>query len=136
MKKFIISVIAAAAVMSPAFAEQIMIHGMPFQGTSTVINGRTYVNVDSLTKALKLPHQHNVLNWQLSQKTSKGSATQLSVDSTGAKLPTVRFGGATMVDLQSAAKALKLPVHRDLEGGSIQVGRPFVGESAIGCRHK
>jgi hypothetical protein len=136
MKKFIISVIAAAAVMTPAFADQIYVNGAPFEGTSTVINGRTYVNIDSLSKALKLPHQHNVLNWQLSEKTVKGSPLQMSVDSNGKKLPTARFGGATMVDLISAANSLKLPVHRDLDAKSIAIGRPFIGQSAIGCKHK
>lgn len=132
MRKSLLGLLAVVALAAPSFADGLMINGKPFEGTWTRVGGRVYVNVDSLTNALKLPHQHNVLNWQLSEKTAKGNPYQLSVNSGGQALPTVRFGGATMVDVISAANALKLPVHHDFSSKTLEIGRPYMGQSYRG----
>lgn len=99
-----------------------------------MIGDRPYVNVESFGKALGLPRRHNVKNWYLSsQGNPKGSPFQLQVESINTKLPTQRFGGGTFVELQSACKAMNIPLHWDTRGHVFEVGDAYAGEYMIGA---
>ena len=142
MKKWALGLVILASTMSPAYAllgganatgdTSIRINGHPYAGTWTYFEDRVYVNVDSLSKALGLPHQHNALNWQVSESNGKGNPFVLSAESGGVKIPAVRIAGATMVDLEKAARALKLHFHRDPDAGVIEVGAPYRSEYVVG----
>ena len=127
MKKFATAILIGATLMAAAISpsqaavtrpnSMIRVNGRIFEGGWALIGDRPYVNVDSFAKAVGLPHQHNAKYWYLAKEgTGKGSPYQLQVESGSTKIPTVRYAGATMVDLQSACTALKIPYHRDYDG--------------------
>lgn len=145
MKRFTFSVLAGAAlfislsgISSAGWLErndaEIRIDGRIYEGRWQMIGDRPWVNVESFGKALGLPRRHNVKNWYLSsQGNPKGSPFQMQVESLGGKLPTTRFGGATFVDLQSACKAMNIPVHIDTRGHVWEVGKAYQGAYMVGA---
>ena len=150
MKKMILGLVMMAAAAAPSFADRtagpgytgaenhhILVNGRLYQGTWTFVGDKPYVNVDSFGKLLEYPHQHNALAWQLSETAGpKGNPFQLQVDSGATKLPTVRFAGTTMVDLEKAAAALKLPYHYNFTAGRIEVGTPYHYEYVVGSFYR
>lgn len=113
---------------------EIRIDGRPYEGRWAMIGDRPFVDVESFGKALGLPRRHNVKNWYLSsQGNPKGSPFQLQVESINCKLPTQRFGGGTYVELQSACKAMQIPLHWDSRGKVFEVGDAYAGEYMIGA---
>ena len=156
MKRFTFSVLAGAALFASLsgsasadwlsseqsqtlnFANRngclIRIDGKNFEGRWAFIGDRPFVNVESFGKALGLPRRHNVKNWYLSsQGNPKGSPFQMQVESINTKLPTVRFGGGTFVELQSALKAMQIPLHWDTRGRVFEVGEAYAGQYMIGA---
>ncbi len=114
--------------------QQIRIDGTVFEGRWAYIGDRPYVNVESFGKALGLPRRHNVKNWYLSsQGAPKGSPFQMQVESVTGKLPTVRNGGATFVDLEAACKAMQIPFHYDFYDMVYEVGDAYKGQYMIGA---
>lgn len=114
--------------------QQIRIDGIIYEGRWAYIGDRPYVNVESFGKALGLPRRHNVKNWYLSSQGSpKGSPFQMQVESCTGKLPTVRNGGATFVDLQSACQAMEIPFHYDFYNKYYEIGDAYHGQYMIGA---
>jgi hypothetical protein len=144
--KRVVVLLLAAAVLSmvaaaPAGASlqhpdiTITINGVPYHGLWSYVGDRPYVGVESFGKALGLPRQHNVLGWCLNtnDKPCDISPFQLAVEANGKKIPTVRFGGATMVDLRAALSALKIPFHYNFQARQYSVGNPYYGEAMKGA---
>lgn len=118
-------------------ALKIRIDGLIYEGTWAMIGDRPYVNVESFGKALGLPRVHNVKNWYLGEEGKpKGSPFQLAVETAKGTLPTVRFAGATMVELPAALRALGIPYHYDTAARTFEVGDPYMGEYMIGAWYR
>ena len=138
MKKWTLGLVLMAASVAPAFAAlggpdnlEIRVNGAIYTGSWAYVGDRVYVNVDAFGRFLAVPHRHNVLNWQLSDG-GKGNPLQLSVDGNKTKIPAVRFGGTTMVDMEKACKALKVAFHRDLDTQTYDIGSPWAKEYVVG----
>jgi hypothetical protein len=135
MKKWALGLVLIAASVAPAFAAlgghsdvEIRVYGEIYRGNWDYVGDRIYVNVDA-------PHIHDALNWQL-VKGGKGNPYQLSVDANKSKLPTIRHGGITMVDLEKACDVLKVPYHKDYATGTVDVGSPWAKEYVIGSYYR
>lgn len=114
--------------------QEIRVDGRLYEGTWAYIGDRPYVNVESFGKALGVPRRHNVKNWYLgSEGNPKGSPFQLAVESGNKKIPSIRYGGATYVDMMAACKAMDIPVHIMPHTKMYQVGSPYAGEYMIGA---
>lgn len=147
MKKWALGLLvlaATAGAAAPSFAEyssdradsqEIRLNGKVFHGNWAFIDDRVYVSVDAFARQMGLPHNHNALNWQLSEG-GKGNPYSLGVDVSNSKVPTVRFAGTTMVDLQKACAALKVPYHHDFDSGTYEAGTPFVHSYAKGSYYR
>lgn len=115
----------------------IRIDGINYEGTWAFVGSKPYVNVESFGKALGLPRVHNVKNWYLGRDGKpKGSPFQLAVESAKGTLPTLRFGGATMVELPAALKALGIQYHYDTMARTFEVGEPYHGQYMIGAWYR
>lgn len=145
MKRFAMSVLLGATLFasmatgaSASYWEHpdqtIRVNGHEYYGRWAYIGERPYVNVESFGKALGVPRRHNAKNWYLGESGGpSGSPFQMLVESGKFKLPTVRFGGATYVDLIAACEALKIPYHRDFDNRFLEVGDAYQGEYMIGA---
>lgn len=143
MKRFAMLVIVGVAMTltfaSPASARDlsVSVNGQPFYGKWAMVDERPYVGVEAFASALGLPRIHNAKDWQLADKAS-GTSNPLDLVVRGpkGKLPTVRQGGVTMVDLRAAADALGLPFHYNTFARTFQVGSPYYGEAMKGAWYR
>ena len=147
MKKWALGLLVLATTVgtaAPSFAEyssdradgqEIRLNGKVYQGNWAFIDDRIYVSVDAFARQMGLPHNHNALNWQLSEG-GKGNPYSLGVDVSNSKVPTVRFAGTTMVDLRKACSALKIAFHHDFTSGTYDVGTPYANSYAKGSYYR
>lgn len=126
----------ALTFAAPASARDLSVevNGKPFYGKWAMIDERPYVGVEAFGQALGLPRIHNAKDWQLAESAS-GTSNPLDLVVRGpkGKLPTVRQGGVTMVDLIAASEALGLPFHYNTYARTFQVGSPYYGEQMRGA---
>ncbi len=114
--------------------QEIRVDGRLYQGRWAYIGDRPYVNVESFGKILGVPRRHNVKNWYLgSQGNPKGSPFQMAVETGNVKVPTVRYGGATFVDLMAACEAMDIPVHIMPYNKMYEVGDAYAGKYMNGA---
>lgn len=132
MKKLATALLVGAALFGAANASVkrpdgvIRIDGKVYEGSWAYVGDRPYVNVESFIKTVDVPRNHNTKYWYVSKDgKGNGSPFDLQVEAGTAKIPTARVGGATMMDLEAACRALKLPFHRDLRDHVFEVGQRY-----------
>lgn len=146
MKKYMLGLVAAAAVaMGGAAAAdcgtpcgqynvRLTVNGNPYYGKWAIVNDRPYVGIEAFSDYMGVPRSHYYKGWSFAKTPSENIAPlDLGVMVEQEKVDTIRFAGVTMVDLNQAAQALGVPVHRDLRKKIIQVGHTgYTGEQMKG----
>lgn len=154
MKKWVL-LGAAAAVMfgataAPSQADsgnmimrspvKIKVEGIPYEGVWAFVGDRPYVGVESFGNAMGYPRVHNVKGWSLNPPGAPRSTSinplVLAVEAAGQQIPTTRFAGATMVDLQTACDTLHIPYHYDFSARTFEVDSPYRGEIMKGALYR
>ncbi|GMU56923.1 MAG: hypothetical protein AMXMBFR33_60690 [Candidatus Xenobia bacterium] len=153
MKKWVLLGAAAMALVGAAAAPSqadtgnmimrtpvtIKVEGITYEGVWAFVGERPYVGVESFGNALGYPRVHNVKGWSLNPpppRTSGINPLVLAVEAGGKNIPTTRFGGATMCDLQTACDALDIPYHYDFERRIFEVDSPYRGEIMKGALYR
>lgn len=112
---------------------RLTVNGNPYFGKWAMVNDRPYIGVEAFSDYLGIPRSHYYKGWSVAKTPSENIAPlDLAVMAENEKVDTIRFGGVTMVDLNQAAAALGLAVHRDLDKKVIQVGTGYRGEEMKG----
>jgi hypothetical protein len=144
MKKYMIGLVAGAilAVGGAASADcvgcegydvRLTVNGNPFYGKWAIVDDRPYVGIEAFSDYMGVPRSHYYKGWSFAKTPSESIAPlDLQVMAEQEKVDTIRFAGVTMVDLNQAADALGVPVHRDLRQKIIQVGTGYTGENMKG----
>ena len=154
MKKWVLLGAAAAALMgasaAPSLADSgnmimrspvtIKVEGVTYEGVWAFVGERPYVGVESFGNAMGYPRVHNVKGWSLNPpgapRSSSINPLVLAVEAAGQQIPTSRFAGATMIDLQTACNALDIPYHYDFERRTFEVDSPYRGEIMRGALYR
>ncbi len=154
MKKWVLLGAAAAALMgataAPSLADSgnmimrspvtIKVEGVTYEGVWAFVGERPYVGVESFGNAMGYPRVHNVKGWSLNPPGAPRSTSinplVLAVEAAGQQIPTSRFAGATMVDLQAACNALDIPYHYDFGRRTFEVDSPYRGEIMKGALYR
>lgn len=154
MKKWVLLGAAAAALMgataAPSQADSgnmimrspvtIKVEGVTYEGVWAFVGERPYVGVESFGNAMGYPRVHNVKGWSLNPpgapRSSSINPLVLAVEAAGQQVPTTRFAGATMVDLQATCDALDIPYHYDFSRRTFEVDSPYRGEIMKGALYR
>lgn len=154
MKKWVLLGAAAAALIgataAPSQADSgnmimrspvtIKVEGVTFEGVWAMVGERPYVGVESFGNAMGYPRVHNVKGYALNPPGTPRSTSVnplvLAVEANGKQVPTTRFAGATMCDLQSTCKALDIPYHYDFSTRTFEVDSPYRGEIMKGALYR
>jgi hypothetical protein len=113
------------------------VNGNPFFGKWAIVDDRPYLGVEALSDSLKLPRKHYYKAWDIARDAKEtGDPLMLMTTAEGTKIPTLRFGGVTMVDLYAVANALDLPVHHNFRNKTFQVGSDYNGEMMKGAWYR
>lgn len=147
MKKLMMGLIAGAVLAlggsasadcpdSPCggYNVRLTVNGNPYYGKWAIVNDRPYVGIEAFSDYIGVPRAHYYKGWSFAKAPSESIAPlDLAVMTEKEKVDTIRFAGVTMVDLNQAAEALGVPVHRDLRQKIIQVGHTgYTGEQMKG----
>lgn len=150
MKKYMLGLVAIATVAmggaatadcagradSPCgkYDVRLTVNGNPYYGKWAIVNDRPYVGIEAFSDYVGVPRAHYYQGWSFAKTPSETiSPLDLNVMVEQQKVDTIRFAGVTMVDLNQAASALGVPVHRDLQRRIIQVGHTgYTGEQMKG----
>lgn len=145
MKKLVMGLVAGAimAMGGAASADcvgcegydvRLWVNGNPYYGKWAIVNDRPYVGIEAFSDYIGVPRAHYYKGWSFAKTPSESiSPLDLQVMTEQEKVDTIRFAGVTMVDLNQAADALGVPVHRDLRQKIIQVGHTgYTGEQMKG----
>jgi hypothetical protein len=113
---------------------RLTVNGNPYYGKWAIVNDRPYVGIEAFSDYIGVPRAHYYKGWSFAKTPSETIAPlDLQVFTEQEKVDTIRFAGVTMVDLNQAAQALGVPVHRDFRRKIIQVGHTgYTGEQMKG----
>lgn len=113
---------------------KINVNGKPFMGKWAMIDDRPYIGIESFSDALGIPRAHNFKGWSLAQNPDPNvNPFELATKVEDDMVPTVRFGGVTMIDLMAASNALDMPFHHNFRNRTFQVGSNYTGEEIKGA---
>jgi hypothetical protein len=113
------------------------VNGNPYFGKWAIVNDRPFVGIEAFSDYMGVPRAHYYKGWSFAKTPSENiSPLDLQVLTEEKKVDTIRFAGVTMVDLNQAAQALGVPVHRDLRQKIIQVGTGYSGENMKGAWYR
>lgn len=147
MKKYMLGLVATAIVAMGGAASadcadgdcgnydvRLTVNGNPYYGKWAYVNDRPYVGIEAFSDYVGVPRSHYYQGWSFAKAPSETiSPLDLQVMVEQQKVDTIRFAGVTMVDLNQAATALGVPVHRDFRRKIIQVGHTgYTGEQIKG----
>ena len=113
---------------------RLSVNGNPYYGKWAIVNERPYVGIEAFSDYMGVPRSHYYKGWSFAKTPSETIAPlDLQVMAEKEKVDTIRFGGVTMVDLEQTAKALGVPMHRNLGQKIFQVGHTgYTGEQMKG----